>query len=157
ELLLSQQIRLVTLIGPGGIGKTHLGMKIAMDLRKRFSDGICIVSLSAIKDPMLVVPAIAKQLGIREVGDRTLFAELKVALRNRHMLLLLDNFEQVQVASSRLAELLEECVHLKMLVTSRVRLHLEGENEFFVPPLALPDLTLPAEADVLARSAAVTL
>jgi predicted ATPase/DNA-binding CsgD family transcriptional regulator/transcriptional regulator with XRE-family HTH domain len=157
ELLQSKQIRLVTLLGPGGIGKTHLGMKITMELRKRFADGICVVSLSSIKDHMLVVPAIAKELRIREIGDSTLIEQVKVALRNRQMLLLLDNFEQVQESASRLAELLENCPHLKLLVTSRVRLHIQGEYEFFVPPLALPDLTKSAANDVLAQNAAVTL
>ncbi len=157
ELLLSQQIRLVTLLGPGGIGKTHLGMNITMELRERYADGVCVVSLAAINDPILVVPAIAKELGIREVGESSLFEQVKVALRNRHLLLFLDNFEQVLGASSHLAELLEECSHLKILVTSRARLHVQGEYEFFVPPLALPDLTLPTEIDTLTQSASVTL
>jgi predicted ATPase/DNA-binding CsgD family transcriptional regulator/transcriptional regulator with XRE-family HTH domain len=157
ELLLSQQIRLVTLLGPGGIGKTHLGTTITLDLRKHFVDGVCIVSLSAIKDPMLVVPAIAQELGIREVGDSTLFEQVKFSLRNRHLLLFIDNFEQVQESATRLAELLEECPRLKMLVTSRVRLHIRDEYEFFVPPLALPDLASYAENDILTRSAAVAL
>jgi predicted ATPase/DNA-binding CsgD family transcriptional regulator/transcriptional regulator with XRE-family HTH domain len=157
ELLLSQQVRLVTLLGPGGIGKTHLGMKVALEMRERFADGTCAISLAAISDPSLVVSAIAKGLGIREVGGSSLFEQVKVAVGNRHLLLFLDNFEQVLGASSHLAELLAECPYLKLLVTSRARLHVQGEYEFFVPPLELPDLALPAEADVLTRSAAVTL
>jgi len=113
ELLLGHQADLVTLLGPGGIGKTHLGLQAAMEMRKRFADGVCFVSLAAISDPRLVVPAIAKELGIREVGEYPLFEQLKVALRNRHLLLFLDNFEQVLKAASELAELLAECRQLK--------------------------------------------
>ena len=157
ELLLNQQVRLVTLLGPGGIGKTHLGMKVALEMRERFADGSCAVSLAAINDPRLVVSAIAKGLGIREVGESSLFEQVKVALRNRHLLLFLDNFEQVLEASSQVSELLAECPNLKILVTSRARLHIHDEYEFSVPHLALPDLTMPAEIDILTRSAAVTL
>ncbi len=157
EMLLSQQVRLVTILGPGGIGKTHLGLQVALAMRERFADGSCVVSLDAINDPILVVPAIAKELGIREVGESSLYEQVKVALRNRHLLLFLDNFEQVLEASSQVSELLAECPHLKILVTSRARLHVQGEYEFFVPPLALPDLALPAEVDILTQSAAVTL
>src|SRR5258708_1529684 len=158
ELLLSpQQIRLVTLLGPGGIGKTHLALQVAMEMRERFADGVCFVSLAAISDPGLVIPAIAKGLGIREISERPLFEQVKVALRNRHLLLLLDNFEQVQKAASQLPELLTECPQLKILVTSRARLHVYGEYEFSVPPLALPDLTQPLESDTLSQNAAVAL
>jgi predicted ATPase/DNA-binding CsgD family transcriptional regulator/transcriptional regulator with XRE-family HTH domain len=157
ELLLGHQADLVTLLGPGGIGKTHLGLQAAMEMRKRFADGVCFVSLAAISDPRLVVPAIAKELGIREVGEHPLFEQLKVALRNRHLLLFLDNFEQVLKAASELAELLAECRQLKILVTSRARLHVHGEYGFPVPPLALPDLTQPLESDTLSRNEAVAL
>jgi predicted ATPase/transcriptional regulator with XRE-family HTH domain len=157
EMLLNQQIRLVTLFGSGGIGKTQLGMRVSMEMRERFADGVCVVSLAAISDPELVVPAIAKELEIRETGDSSLFEQLKVALSNRHLLLFLDNFEQVQKASPKLSVLLEECPHLKILVTSRVRLHVQGEYEFPVPPLALPDLTLPTEVVILLQNAAVAL
>ena len=157
ELLLSQQVRLVTLLGPGGIGKTHLGLQVTMQMRERFADGVCFVSLAAIRDPRLVVPAIAKELGIREVGEHPLFEQVKVALRNRHLLLFLDNFEQVLKAASELAELLAECPQFKILVTSRARLHVHGEYGFPVPPLALPDLTQPLESDTLSQNEAVAL
>jgi predicted ATPase/DNA-binding NarL/FixJ family response regulator/transcriptional regulator with XRE-family HTH domain len=155
ELLLSHEIHLLTLVGPGGIGKTHLGMKVAMVMRERFVDGTCVVSLAAISDPRLVVPAIAKELGIREVGESSLFEQLKVALKSRHLLLFLDNFEQVLEASPQLSILVEECPYLNIMVTSRARLHAQGEYEFSVPPLALPDLTLPTEVDILLQNAAV--
>ncbi len=147
----------MTLLGPGGIGKTHLGLQVATEMRERFADGVCFVSLTAISDPRLVVPAIAKELGIREVGEHPVFEQVKVALRNRHLLLFLDNFEQVLKAAPQLPELLAECLHLKILVTSRARLHVHGEHEFPVPPLALPDLTIPADSDTLLQNAAVTL
>ncbi len=157
ELLLGQQVRLITLLGPGGIGKTHLSKQVAMEMRERFADGVCFVSLAAISDPRLVVPAIAKELGIRQVGERPLFEQVKVALRNRHLLLILDNFEQVLKAASQLPELLAECLHLEILVTSRARLHVHGEYEFPVPPLALPDLTLLTKSDTPFHNAAVSL
>jgi len=157
ELLLNPQVRLVTLLGPGGIGKTHLALQLAMGMREHFVDGVCFVSLAAINDLRLVGPTIAQGLGIRRVGEHPLFEQVKVALRNRRLLLLLDNFEQVQKASPQLLELLAACPYLKILVTSRVRLHIHGEHEFPVPPLALPDLTQPLESDTLAQNASVAL
>jgi len=157
ELLLSPQVRLVTLLGPGGIGKTHLTTTLALEIREHFVDGVCVVSLAAISDPRLVVSAIAKELGITEVGESSLFEQLKVSLVNRRLLLFLDNFEQVLEASSQLSELLAECPRIKILITSRVRLHIRDEYEFSVPPLALPDLTSPLDLDFLLHNAAVAL
>jgi len=153
----SPQVRLMTLLGPGGIGKTSLGLQVATEMRERFTDGVCFVSLAAISDPKLVVPAIAKELGIREAGERPLFDYVKVILRKKHLLLLLDNFEQVLNAAPQLPELLAECPHLKILVTSRSRLHLHGEYSFPVPPLAVPDLSRPLEENRLSQYAAVAL
>jgi predicted ATPase/DNA-binding CsgD family transcriptional regulator len=157
ELLLLPQVRLVTLLGPGGIGKTHLGLEVASRMREHFADGVCYISLAAVSDPKLVIPAIANELGIRETGERPLFELVKVAMRKRHLLLLLDNFEQVLNAASQLPELLEECLQLKIMVTSRARLHVHGEYGFPVPPLAKPDLTLPLESDTLTQYASVEL
>ncbi len=157
ELLLSPKVRLVTILGPGGIGKTHLATTLALEMRERFVDGVCVVSLAAISDPRLVISAIAKELGIKEIGESSLFEQLKVSLVNRRLLLFLDNFEQILDASSQLSELLAACPRIKILVTSRSRLHIFDEYEFFVPPLKLPDLTSPIELDFLRKNAAVAL
>jgi predicted ATPase/DNA-binding CsgD family transcriptional regulator/transcriptional regulator with XRE-family HTH domain len=157
EHLHSPQIRLMTLLGPGGIGKSRLSLQAAMEMREHFADGVCFVSLAAINRPRLVVSAIAKVLGIREIGDRPLFEHVKITLRKKHLLLILDNFEQVLEAAPQLPELLAECLHLKILVTSRARLRVHGEYSIPVPPLAVPDLTRPLEVDVLSQYSAVAL
>jgi len=157
ELLLNPQVRLVTLLGPGGIGKTHLGLQVMLKMREQFTDGACFVSLAALSDPELVVPAVSRELGIREVGAHPLSEQLKVALRNKHLLLFLDNFEQLLSAAPQLPALLAECPHLKVLVTSRARLRVQGEHEFPVSPLALPDLSLSPESDALQQNAAIIL
>ncbi len=156
-LLLRPGIRLLTLTGTAGIGKTRLAQKVATDLIGVFTHGVCLVQLAPISDPDLVVPTIAQTLGLRDVEERSLFESLKAFLRDKHLLLLLDNFEQVLVAAPTLVELLLACPSIKILVTSRAVLHVESEYEFSVPPLSLPDpLHLPAHEELL-HYAAVAL
>jgi predicted ATPase len=135
-----QDVRLVTLTGPGGTGKTRLALQTASELADRFTDGVYFVDLAAIREPESVPAAIARTVGLRETSDRPPLDEIKAQLRSRTMLLLLDNFEQVTSAASMMGELLQDCPHLKLLVTSREALHLRGEHIHPVPPLGLPGI-----------------
>jgi predicted ATPase/transcriptional regulator with XRE-family HTH domain len=156
-LLLRPGVRLVTLTGAGGIGKTRLALRVATELRGEFADGVCFVPLAALDDPALVVSTIAHSLGLKETEQRSLLDGVRGALREKRLLLLLDNFERLLPAALQVADLLGRCQHLKILVTSRAVLHVQGENKFPVSPLALPNLQqLPAHA-ALAESAAVAL
>jgi predicted ATPase/serine/threonine protein kinase/DNA-binding CsgD family transcriptional regulator len=139
HLLQHEEIRLVTLTGPGGMGKTRLGLQVAAEASEKFPDGTWFVSLAPLNNPDLVIPTIAETLSVREVAARSQLEHLKAALRTRHMLLLLDNFEHVVSAATQVADLLGACPRLKVLVTSREALHVQAEREFPVPALALPD------------------
>ncbi len=151
------QVRLLTLVGTGGVGKTHLALAAANALLDVFTEGICFVPLAPLSDFKQVLPTIAQILGLREAGDRLLLKQLQVHLADRHLLLLLDNFEHVVAAAPYLTDLLLSCPRLHLLVTSRESLHLSGEYEFPVLPLAVPDLTQLPELDILAQVAAVRL
>jgi predicted ATPase/class 3 adenylate cyclase/Tfp pilus assembly protein PilF len=137
-LLRTPAVRLLTLSGPGGSGKTRLALQAAAELLDNFPDGVFFVNLAPISAPELVAGAITQTLGIRETAGRPLLDGLNDYLREKNMLLLLDNFEQVSPAAPVIADLLAAAPRLKVLVTSRAVLHLYGEREFAVPPLGLP-------------------
>ena len=154
---LLQATRLLTLTGPGGVGKTRLALELAAALQGDFADGVGFVSLATIGDPALVASAIAHALQLREVPGRPLVDTLQAHLRTRHLLLVLDNFEHLLPAGPLIAQLLAAAPHLTVLVTSRAPLHLSGEQEFPVPPLAVPTLQESLAPDALTRYAALTL
>jgi predicted ATPase len=150
-------VRLVTLTGPGGTGKTRLAFQVAAELLDDFPDGVWFVNLAPYSDPRLVAIALAQTLGVKETGRRPLIEDLQAALREKYLLLLLDNFEQVLDAAPLVSDLLAAAPHVTILVTSRAVLHLRGEHEFAVPPLALPDVTQLPPLELLTQYAAVAL
>lgn len=160
--LLIRDVRLVTLTGPGGVGKTSLALQVAHELSdtlsagsaQDFADGIFFISLAPISDPTLIIPTIAQTLGVIESPNRLLLDSLKEFLRDRQALLLLDNFEQIMSAAPLLSELLSACAGLRMLATSREALRLRGEHEFPLLPLALP---VQPSVEILSQSPSIAL
>ncbi|MDQ5851614.1 MAG: tetratricopeptide repeat protein, partial [Chloroflexota bacterium] len=137
----------LTLTGPGGTGKTRFALQLAADLLDAFPDGVWFVDLAPIRDPALVAATIATTLAVKEVGEHALLESLQAFVREKRLLLVLDNFEQIVTTAVLVADLLKVAPRLKVLVTSRIVLHLYGEQEYPVPPLDLPNLTqLPALA-----------
>jgi predicted ATPase/DNA-binding CsgD family transcriptional regulator len=149
--------RLLTLTGPPGTGKTRLGLEVAWEVLDRFTDGVFFVDLAPISDPELVASKIAQVLGVRDTGSKPLRETLRNTLRQKRLLLLLDNFEQIIGTAPLVSELLSACPGLKALVTSREALRIYGEQEYPVPPLALPDLDCVEPLRVLSQYEAVEL
>jgi predicted ATPase/DNA-binding CsgD family transcriptional regulator len=159
--IVQPETRLLTLTGPGGVGKTRLALRAAEELADRFPDGVAFVPFAALTDPGQVLPAVARALGLREGGNPPPEQRLVSLLRERRMLILLDNLEHLPAAGPAVAALLEACPGVRVLATSRAPLAVYGERVVPVPPLRLPDLGAatdpPATLDALDASDAVQL
>jgi predicted ATPase/transcriptional regulator with XRE-family HTH domain len=154
-LLRQDHVRLLTLTGPTGVGKTRLALHLSTIVAEQFADGVSILSLAAIADPGLVLAAIARTLQVRESGRRHLVELIRQALQGKSVLLIIDGFEHLLSATSQILEVLTTCSSLKILLTSQIVLRLRGEYQYEVPPLSTPDPTYSEEE--LLQSPSVTL
>jgi predicted ATPase/Tfp pilus assembly protein PilF len=149
--------RVLTLLGPGGVGKTSLALRVAEAVAERFPDGVAIVSLAALADAALVLPLMAQTLGVRDGGSRPLREVVQEVLHAQRKLLLLDNMEHVLEAVPDVGALLDQCAHLTILATSRAPLGLPGEHRYVLEPLGLPDAAVEPTVGVVADAPAVQL
>ncbi|HYF63989.1 MAG TPA: helix-turn-helix domain-containing protein, partial [Herpetosiphonaceae bacterium] len=157
RLLLKPHVRLLTLTGPPGTGKTRLSLEAAAQIEPAFADGACFVALAPIREPELVAPAIASALGVKSPPGETPALALGRVLADKELLLVLDNFEQVTAAAAVVADMLRAAPRVKALVSSREALNLYGEQEFPVPPLAVPDIRRLPPVEALLTYSAVEL
>jgi len=155
--LLSTDRRLLTLTGPGGVGKTRLALKVAEETQASFADGAVFIELAGVRDASLVMATIARSFGLRDDGREPAGVRLMARLREKRVLLVLDNFEHVAAAGPPLAGLLDACRDVHALVTSRALLHLRREDPFPVRPFTLPALDNLSNTAALAREPAIRL
>ncbi len=155
ELLQVAGLRLCTITGAAGVGKTRLALKVAAQMQSAFADGVCYVPLASLQAPEFLLSALFQALDVRMHGDSPLLTQLQKFLYGKHIVLVLDNFEHLLSAAPLLIDLLQSCPKLKLLVTSRVALHIQGEHEYLLTPLAVDDLTKLTDVEVVIQNPAV--